>query len=118
MFQFFAYNLDLQILSVAVSQATIDAYPKGGLLIELSIVVTKKVSDNPVATSAVPPTAGRDISAGWAMIPWAELKAGNKTLTLTGGFHGLSKRYNPKTAVAKKDSLEFRKHNRLSVALL
>jgi hypothetical protein len=102
MFQFFAYNLDLQILSVAVSQATIDAYPKGGLLIELSIVVTKKVSDNPVATSAVPPTAGRDMSAGWAMIPWAELKAGNKTLTLTGGLPWAQQKIQPEDCGSKK----------------
>ena len=85
-----------------MSQATIDAYPKGGILVELSIVVTKKVADGQAAGPTVPSTVGRDMSAGWAMITWSELKAGTKTITLTGGLPWAQQKIQPEDCGNKK----------------
>ena len=78
-----------------------DAYPNGGLLIELSIVVTKKVSDGSAAAPASS-TASRDMSAGWALIPWAELKAGTKTLPLAGGVPWAQQKIQPEDCGSKR----------------
>jgi hypothetical protein len=92
----------IQILSTAVSKATMDAYPNGGLLIELSIVVTKKTAEGSAAVAVNATTASRDMSAGWAMIPWAELKPGTKTLTLTGGVPWAQQKIQPEDCGSKK----------------
>ncbi len=85
-----------------MSQATISAYPKGGILVELSIVVTKKVAGGQAAEPSNPLTAGRDMSAGWAMITWSELKAGTKTITLTGGLPWAQQKIHPEDCGNKK----------------
>ena len=101
-FYLFYFDLHSQILSFAVSQATIDAFPNGGLLIELSIAVTKKVADSQAASPAVVSSATRDMSAGWAMIPWSELKAGTKTMILTGGLPWAQQKIQPEDCGSKK----------------
>ena len=79
-----------------------DAYPNGGILIELSIVVTKKTADSPAVAPVVSQTAGRDMSAGWTLIPWAELKAGTKTMILTGGLPWAQQKIQPEDCGSKK----------------
>lgn len=78
------------------------AHPKGGVLIELSIVVSKKSTDGQAAAPAVSSAAGRDMSAGWAMVPWADLKAGTSTLTLTGGLPWAQQKIQPEDCGSKK----------------
>jgi hypothetical protein len=94
-------HLILQVLSVAVSQAAIDAHPNGGLFIELSIIVAKKNADSQAAP-VVARAAGRDMSAGWALIPWAELKAGTKTLNLAGGLPWSQLKIQPEDCGSRK----------------
>ncbi len=79
-----------------------NAHPNGGVLIELSIIVSKKSADGQTAAPSVPSAAGRDMSAGWAMIPWADLKAGTRTLTLTGGLPWAPQKIQPEDCGSKK----------------
>jgi hypothetical protein len=78
------------------------AHPKGGVLIELSIVVSKKSTDGQAAAPAASSAAGRDMSAGWVMVPWADLKAGTSTLTLTGGLPWAHQKIQPEDCGSKK----------------
>jgi hypothetical protein len=79
-----------------------NAHPNGGVLIELSIVVSKKSADGQATTASAISGAGRDMSAGWAMIPWSELKAGTKTLTLSGGLPWAPQKIQPEDCGGKK----------------
>jgi hypothetical protein len=79
-----------------------DAHPNGGILVELSIVVSKKSADGQASAPSAPSGAGRDMSAGWAMIPWAELKGGTKTLTLSGGLPWAPQKIQPEDCGSKK----------------